>query len=233
MNNISFLLQQLFTTGKFGHLMLGDFLMNTLVVWFMVHFLYYRKSRRRDFYFTFMLIGIVIYFLVYFMIYVLEDLKGKTGIGIGLGLFGIFSIMRYRTDAMPVREMTYLFSIICLAVVNALASSISIGEFLLPNVVVIAAVALCEHFLLRKAERSKLIQYDRIALIKPETREQLLEDLRQRLGLEITRVDIGSIDFLRDTALIRIYYKQPNNQTTENDIDNTIKLKREQWEEVK
>lgn len=233
MNNISFLFQQLFTTGKFGHLMLGDFLVNTFVVWFMVHFLYYRKSKRRDFYFTFMLIGIVIYFLVYFMIYVLEDLKGKTGIGIGIGLFGIFSIMRYRTDAMPVREMTYLFSIICLAVVNALASSITLVEFLLPNIMVITAVALCEHFLLRKAERTKLIQYDRIALIKPEAREQLLEDLSQRLGLKITRVDIGSVDFLRDTALIRIYYKQTHNQTSENDIDNTIKLKREQWEEVK
>ncbi len=82
--------------------------------------LYYKKSRRRDFYFTFMLISIAIFFLVFFMLFVLEDLKAKTSIGIGIGLFGIFSIMRYRTDAMPVREMTYLFVIIALSVVNAI-----------------------------------------------------------------------------------------------------------------
>ena len=85
--------------------------------------LYYKKSRRRDFYFTFMLISLAIFFLVFFMIFVLEDMKAKTSIGIGIGLFGIFSIMRYRTDAMPVREMTYLFVIISLSVVNAIAAS--------------------------------------------------------------------------------------------------------------
>ena len=128
--NIDFatLMSQLFHTGQFGHINLTNFLISTLMVWIMVHFLYYRRSKRRDFYFTFMLIGIVIYFLVYFMIFVLEDLKGKTGIGIGIGLFGIFSIMRYRTDAMPVREMTYLFSIICMAVINALGTEISFIE---------------------------------------------------------------------------------------------------------
>ena len=83
-------------------------LINVVVTWLIIDRLYYRKSRRRDFYFTFMLISIAIFFIVFFMIFVLEDLKGKTSMGVGIGLFGIFSIMRYRTDTMPVREMTYL-----------------------------------------------------------------------------------------------------------------------------
>ena len=87
-------------------------LINCLFTWLIIDRLYYRKSRRRDFYFTFMLISVAIFFIVFFMIFVLEDMKGKTSMGVGIGLFGIFSIMRYRTDAMPVREMTYLFVII-------------------------------------------------------------------------------------------------------------------------
>ena len=165
--------------------------------------LYYKKSRRRDFYFTFMLISIAIFFLVFFMLFVLEDLKAKTSIGIGIGLFGIFSIMRYRTDAMPVREMTYLFVIIALSVVNAIAASVNIVELLLTNAIVVFAVWLCEHRL--KMEPSKLVQYDRIELIKPERREELIADIEQRLGLTVKRIDVGAVDLLRDMAMLRVY----------------------------
>ena len=78
-------------------------LINVLATWFIIDPLYYQKSRRRDFYFTIMLISVAIFFIVFFMIFVLEDMKGKTSMGVGIGLFGIFSIMRYRTDTMPVR----------------------------------------------------------------------------------------------------------------------------------
>ena len=228
-NDFFSMCQQLFTTGTFGHLSVANFLVNTLVVWIMVHFLYYRKSRRRDFYFTFTRLGVAIYFLVYSMIFVLEDMKGKTGIGIGIGLFGIFSIMRYRTDAMPVREMTYLFSIICLSVINAMGSAISFAESLLPNVFVLLAMFLCEQFLLNTTEQSKLVQYDRIKLITPEKREELLADLRERLGLDIYHVKVGSVDFLRDTAILRIYYHE---QESKDEINNTIKVKRDEWQET-
>jgi hypothetical protein len=129
------------------------------------------------------------------MIFVLEDMKGKTGIGIGIGLFGIFSIMRYRTDAMPVREMTYLFSIICLSVINALGSAINFYEALVPNVIMLLAMFLCELFLLRSAQQSKLVQYDRIELIKPERREELIADLKERLGLNVIAVRVDAVDF--------------------------------------
>lgn len=166
--------------------------------------LYYKKSRRRDFYFTFMLISIAIFFLVFFMIFVLEDMKAKTSIGIGIGLFGIFSIMRYRTDAMPVREMTYLFVIISLSVVNAIAASVSIVELLITNFIVVVAISICESRL--KIEPSKLVQYDRIELIKPEKRKELKTDIEQRLGLSVKRIEVGAVDLLRDMAVLRVYY---------------------------
>lgn len=183
--------------------------------------LYYKKSRRRDFYFTFMLISLAIFFLVFFMIFVLEDMKAKTSIGIGIGLFGIFSIMRYRTDAMPVREMTYLFVIISLSVVNAIAASVSIVELLVTNIIVVAAIWLCEHRL--KLEPSKLVQYDRLELIKPDRSEDLKADLEMRLGLKVRKVEVGAIDMLRDMAVLRVYYDA---NTVSNTVDEKMKLNR-------
>lgn len=189
--------------------------------------LYYKKSRRRDFYFTFMLISLAIFFLVFFMIFVLEDMKAKTSIGIGIGLFGIFSIMRYRTDAMPVREMTYLFVIISLSVVNAIAASVSIVELLATNLIVVAAIWLCEHRL--KLEPSKLVQYDRLELIKPDRSEDLKADLEMRLGLKVRKVEVGAIDMLRDMAVLRVYYDA---NTVSNTVDEKMKLNRADLVEV-
>ena len=189
--------------------------------------LYYKKSRRRDFYFTFMLISLAIFFLVFFMIFVLEDMKAKTSIGIGIGLFGIFSIMRYRTDAMPVREMTYLFVIISRSVVNAIATSVSIVELLVTNLIVVAAIWLCEHRL--KLEPSKLVQYDRLELIKPDRSEDLKADLEMRLGLKVRKVEVGAIDMLRDMAVLRVYYDA---NTVSNTVDEKMKLNRADLVEV-
>lgn len=189
--------------------------------------LYYKKSRRRDFYFTFMLISLAIFFLVFFMIFVLEDMKAKTSIGIGIGLFGIFSIMRYRTDAMPVREMTYLFVIISLSVVNAIAASVSIVELLVTNIIVVDAIWLCEHRL--KLEPSKLVQYDRLELIKPDRSEDLKADLEMRLGLQVRKVEVGAIDMLRDMAVLRVYYDA---NTVSNTVDEKMKLNRADLVEV-
>lgn len=189
--------------------------------------LYYKKSRRRDFYFTFMLISLAIFFLVFFMIFVLEDMKAKTSIGIGIGLFGIFSIMRYRTDAMPVREMTYLFVIISLSVVNAIAASVSIVELLVTNIFVVGAIWLCEHRL--KLEPSKLVQYDRLELIKPDRSEDLKADLEMRLGLKVRKVEVGAIDMLRDMAVLRVYYDA---NTVSNTVDEKMKLNRADLVEV-
>lgn len=193
--------------------------------WVIVDRLYYKKSHRRDFYFTFMLISVAIFFIVFFMIFVLEDLKAKTSIGIGIGLFGIFSIMRYRTDAMPVREMTYLFVIIALSVVNAIANSVTLTELLLTNAIFIASILVMEKRL--RQDPCKLVQYDRIELITPARRQELEDDLRQRLGLDITHVVVGSVDMLRDMAIVKVYYRD---QKGSDDVANgKLKLTRDDY----
>ncbi len=203
--------------------MLIRFFISVVVSWIIIDRLYYRKSKRRDFYFTFMLISISIFFLVFFMIFVLEDMKGKAGIGLGIGLFGIFSIMRYRTDTMPVREMTYLFVIIALAVVNALASTMPLVELVLTNVIVILAIVICEWRL--KTESVKLIQYDKIELITPDKREELIADLVKRTGLDITKVEVGAIDMLRDMTVLRVHYRSTDSGS--NSVDKMTKLSKQ------
>ncbi|MBP3726748.1 MAG: DUF4956 domain-containing protein [Bacteroidaceae bacterium] len=218
-----------FTLQEDFLLMLMRFAICTLVNWIIIDRLYYRKSHRRDFYFTFMLMSTAIFFLVFFMIFVLDDLKGKTGIGIGIGLFGIFSIMRYRTETMPVRELTYLFVVITLAVVNALATNIPLCETLITNIVILFAVCLCEMML--KAKPTKLIQYDRIELIKPECRQQLIDDLQQRLGIQVIKVEVGSVDMLRDMAILKVTYND-NGDGNPAEINNKLKLKSEDLTQV-
>ncbi len=211
-----------FTFSPDFPLMIIRFVILMIVTWVIVDRLYYKKSHRRDFYFSFMLMSVAIFFLVYFMIFVLEDLKAKTSIGIGIGLFGIFSIMRYRTDAMPVREMTYMFVIIALSVVNAIANSVSVVELLATNLIVIMCIWVSEARL--KQEPAKLVQYDRIDLITPDKRKELLEDLNRRLGIHILRVEVGSVDFLRDMAMLKVYYEA---SSSDSDLDQKIRLNSE------
>jgi len=186
--------------------------------WIIVDRFYYVKSKRREFYFTFMLIGLAIFFLVFFMIFVLDDMRGKTGIGVGIGLFGIFSIMRYRTDTMPVREMTYLFVLISLSVLNALAANVSYPELVLTNLIVIIAVWICEKRL--NVQSVKLVQYDRIELVKPDRRDELKADLEERLGIKVLRIEVGAVDMLRDMAMLKVYYAQKEQSS----VDGVLKF---------
>ena len=196
-----------------------------LVLWFIVYFLYYRKTHRRDYFFTLVLLSVSIFFLIY----LLGSVKVK--IGFALGLFAIFGVLRYRTETIPVREMSYMFGVISLSVINALADSLSIAELLLPNVAIAVLIWLFETFVLRKNLASKLILYDRIELITPERREELLEDLRKRTGLEITKLNIGSVDFLKDTAIIKIEYENDGNGDKQ--INDTLKVPKYEWQDVK
>ena len=205
-----------------------------LVNWLIVHFLYYKKSKRRDFYFTFIIISMSIFFLVYLM---MGMDRGKATMGVGLGLFGIFSIMRYRTDSMPVREMTYLFVVVCLSVVHAMADSLGVDsmgkmvgtpliELLVIDIITFAVIMFFERFL--KVVASKIVQYDRIELIKPERRKELIADLEQRLGLKVIAVRVGAVDFLRDMAVLRVYYEGNDS----GDVKNMIKIKDSEYASV-
>lgn len=206
-------------------MMVVRLIISILFTWLIIDRMYYAKSHRRDFRFTFMLIPVTIFFIVFFMIFVLEDMKGKASMGVGIGLFGIFSIMRYRTDTMPVREMTYLFITIALAVVNAVSVNVSLAEVILTNLIVAAAVWVCEKRL--KSNSTKLVQYDRIELITPARRQELIADLQTRLGLNITNVEVGAVDFLKDMAMLRITYDGKSAQ----EIDRLLKLKNTQLTE--
>ena len=206
-------------------MMVVRLMISILFTWLIIDRMYYAKSHRRDFRFTFMLIPVAIFFIVFFMIFVLEDMKGKASMGVGIGLFGIFSIMRYRTDTMPVREMTYLFITIALAVVSAVSVNVSLAEIILTNLIVAAAVWVCEKRL--KSNSTKLVQYDRIELITPARRQELIDDLQTRLGLNITNVEVGAVDFLKDMAMLRITYDGKAAQ----EIDRLLKLKNTQLTE--
>ena len=201
-----------------------------LVNFIIIHFLYYPKSRRRDFYFTYMLTSIAVFFLLFFMM----DLKSKATMGIGIGLFGIFSIMRFRTDAMPVREMTYLFLIISLSVITAVAD-ISIDDhldfgrvavLLVTDIIVVFITYLCEKCL--KVRTSKYVQYDRVDLCTPEKYFEMIEDLKKRTGLDITSVDVGGIDFLKDSCVLKVYYNHPTGEKS-NSVSNQFKVRKTQF----
>ena len=218
-------MQELFSVGFADTLV--RFALCLLVNWGIVQFLYFRKSKRRDFYFTFVIISVTIFFLVYLM---MGMERGKATMGVGLGLFGIFSIMRYRTDTMPVREMTYLFVVVCLSVVHAMADSMGVddsgklvgtplAELAVIDLIVVLAIVVFEHVI--KIEATKLIQYDRIELAKPERRAELVADIENRLGIKVLDVKVGAVDFLRDMVMLRVIYEGENL----GEIDNKIKIK--------
>jgi Domain of unknown function (DUF4956) len=182
-------------TGLIIHLFI-----NLLVTVGIVRVLYYPNSRRRDYFFTFILTSTTIFMLLYLLVTV------EIQIGFAMGLFAIFGILRYRTDALPPREMTYLFTIIGISVINALAKKLGYVELITVNGIFYIIIWMLENKTLLKHVSSKRIVYDKIELIKPERYDELLADLKQRTGLHITKVEIGPIDFLKDTALLNVYY---------------------------
>lgn len=174
---------------------------NLFFLTLLIRVLYYSKTRRKDYLFTYYLIGTITFFLCFGLMQMDIDT------GMGLGLFAIFGIIRYRTDAIEIKEMTYLFMIIGISVVNALASNdLSVSEVAVINVSVVLLTYILENLWLMKHETRKTINYERIDLIKPENYDLLKADLEKRTGLIINRVEVGKIDFLNDTALLRIYY---------------------------
>jgi hypothetical protein len=167
----------------------------------LIRYLYYPKTKRKDYLFTYYLIGTITFFLCFG----LKKLDIDTGMG--LGLFAIFGIIRYRTDAIEIKEMTYLFLIIGISVVNSLASNqISLAEMAIINLTVVFLTYGLENLWLVKHETRKTVNYERIDLIVPEKYEEMKADLEKRTGLTLNRFEVGKIDFLSDTAQIRIFY---------------------------
>ncbi len=197
------------------------FLFNLLVTWLLIYCVYYRFSRRRDYYVQFMLFGSGMFLLLWLM----QILDIQTGFV--LGLFAIFGMIRYRTETVPIREMNYMFLIIAVSVINSLslkADGLAWYLLIFANVVILLMAWLFEAWQVRNHQSKKIILYEKIDNIKPERRAELLADLKERTGLDIADVEIGHIDFLRDVAYINVVYTLEKGKI-HNSIDQITKFK--------
>lgn len=179
------------------------FAINLFFLFATVRFIFYRNNRDKDYLFTFFMFNMMTFFICVLL------RKVPMEMGFAMGLFAVFGILRYRTEALPIKEMTYLFIVIGLAMINALANkSISMSELLFTNFVIVGTTLGIETIWFNDHERSKTIVYEKIDMVKPENHDALLADLRERTGLDVFKFSIGKIDFLKDVADIKIYYKE-------------------------
>ena len=181
--------------------LLFKFGVNTLVLFLLIRVIYYPIHRKKDYLFTYFLFNVLIFFLCVLLNSV------KLSIGFAFGLFAIFGVLRYRTEQISIKDMTYLFAVISIAVINALASKkVSVAELIFTDGMILLMTYALEHLWLTRHEQMKQVIYERIDLIKPDNRVRLYEDLHQRLGVTVSRVEIGKIDLLKDTAQLRVFY---------------------------
>ncbi|MCK5156057.1 MAG: DUF4956 domain-containing protein [Spirochaetales bacterium] len=177
------------------------FLANLLVLFIVSRVIYFPGNKRKEYVFTFIIIGSTVFILCFMLSSINMEL------GLALGLFAIFGIIRYRTITIVVKEMTYLFFAITISVINSLASAgYSNTHLLIANISMIILIILMEYFWMRKSLSTITIKYEKIGLIQPENHEKLRTDLAERLGIEIVQIKIGNIDFLRDTASVAVTF---------------------------
>lgn len=198
--NLRFMGIKLINTADFTELLIR-LVLNVLVTFLVVQYMYARNSRRKDFYFSFLAVGTVVFLISFLLSSV------KLELGFALGLFAIFGIIRYRTDAIPIKEMTYLFVVIGISVINALANKkVSYVELIFTNSVIVFGLYLLEKRLMLKQEGSVKLIYEKIQNVHEKNKEILLADLKERTGINISRFEIQKIDFLKDVAHIILYF---------------------------
>ena len=178
------------------------YVLNFLVVYVIVRKIYYPITKNKDYFFSFFLVNTLIFFVCYLMN------TASINLAVGFGLFAIFAIFRYRTDTVPIKEMTYLFMVVILAVINAVSTTdFSYIALLLTNVWIAALVWFMEKVWLVKYDASRLVVYEKIELIHPSREADLIQDLKDRTGLDIHKVKVGKIDFSSDTAIVEVFYQ--------------------------
>ncbi|MGM9740073.1 MAG: DUF4956 domain-containing protein [Candidatus Cryptobacteroides sp.] len=197
------------------------FAFNLLVSWVITYLIYRKKNGRNEYCVTFLAFASAMFLLIFLM----ESVKLQ--IGLTLGLFAIFGVIRYRTETVPVREMTYLFVIITVAVINGLALNISYAELVIANLLVISLLMVIEYFSGRTRKgrlTTKIVLYDKIENIVPERRAELIADIEKRVGVKVEDIEIGHVDFLRDAAWLKVSYYLAKG---ESDSINTIVRERD------
>ena len=205
-SGIEFLGTPLFDAEDFWKMIVKT-VFNLIIITVIVRYIYYPVTKNKDYLFTYFLISLTV-----FLLCILLD-SVKLQLGFALGLFAIFGIIRYRTDPIPIKEMTYLFLVIGISVVNALSNKkISHAELIFANFLIVFITYGMERLWLLKHQSRKNITYEKIELIVPEKREELLADLKERLGIDVIRVEIRRIDFLKDTANLRIFYYEKDSE---------------------
>lgn len=172
---------------------------NLVSVFILIRFIYFPVYKNRENFFTLFIFNLII-FLITFILN-----KSDMSMGAAFGLFAVFSMLRYRTEGISTKDMTYLFLVIAMGLITALSKGNWI-EISFINLIIIIFTFSLETTVFMKKEVSQNIQYENIEMIKPELRAELLADLENRMGIKINRISIGKIDFLKDTALIRVYY---------------------------
>ena len=189
-------------SGANPHIVLAlGFVLNFAVAYIIIRYIYCRKTANQNFVFTFLAFNSVVYFIM--GLFTSIDLS----IGAGFGLFALFSVLRYRTEAVPIRDMTYMFVMLALPILNSVFfSGGEYGKIIVSNALIIGVILFLETGLGFKHTLSKNILYEKIELIKPEMKEEMLSDLRERTGLNVIDYTMERIDFLHDTAEIKIYY---------------------------
>ncbi|MBC8048241.1 MAG: DUF4956 domain-containing protein [Fimbriimonadaceae bacterium] len=178
------------------------FAFNFFIVFVLIKLIYRSDKRNKNYAFTFYVFNTLIFFLCYLMNNVKLDL------GFAFGLFAVFSILRYRTISIPMKEMTYLFVTIAIAVINALTTKkVTFAELLFTNFMILASTFFLERLWYREHLSERTIEYEKIENIKPARHAEMMQDLKDRTGLDIREFEIVSTDFLRDMARVKIYYK--------------------------
>lgn len=181
--------------------LLVRFALNLLVLFVVVNHIYSKNSNRKDFYFSYFSISITIFVLCF----LLESVKLE--LGFAFGLFAIFGIIRYRTDPIPIKEMTYLFVIIGISVINALSNKkVSHAELLFTNVVIVLTLWILEKILILKQEICLVINYENIENINIKKKAELYADIQERTGIKVKRIEIEEVNYLRDVAKIKVYH---------------------------
>lgn len=195
-----------FSLEKFNLAFFMRLLIDILSMVILIRFIYYPVYRRSDHMFTFFMFNITIFIITFLL-----GGKNTFSTGAAFGLFAVFSLLRYRTEDISARDMTYLFTVIALGLMTSVNKG-TVTEIVIINCVILFAAFLLDGNVLMKTEFVKSIQYENIELIRPERQQELLDDLQRRTGLKIHKVSVGKIDFLRDTAIIKIYYYEGKNQ---------------------
>ncbi len=181
-------------TSKF-FLSLGFDLLTIAII---IIFIYYPNYKKLDTIFTFVMFNITIFLLTY----VLNTVK--ISMGAAFGLFAVFSMLRYRTSGIDMKDMTYLFIFIAMGLISAI--EMDFYENVIISTLVIVFTLILDTKIVLRRESSKILRYEKIEMIKPNRREELIEELKERTGLNIHRVTIAEVDFLKDVATINIYY---------------------------